>query len=330
MNKIPSLRVSTSSFCNCRCSFCQVDGDFCSDFSKIDSVSDKRRVEFFIEVISRFWDAGVRHFSLTGGEPLLSSAITFEVADFIRDLFRKEDLSKSDGYLRLNTNGILLKDHISQVHKLFDLIKISLHSLDKNRFKKITSCSKLDEVLEGVRLLDSLNHSIRIHFVVTKENSFELDEIIKYCEKIENIEELKIFDLSHYSELCRGDIPSTQYWKTQFVSIDSIEREIKKQSEFLGTVYSIGGYGNPMNVYQLRSGLKIRFRNSISGAYYGSQCKSCPALTFCKDGHCNLEIGPNNVIKICRPKEGKVFYPGQEKEAIEYFKSTAYIPNKAL
>lgn len=322
---IPSLRISTSSSCNCRCSFCQVDGDFSSDHANIEPKTDQQLGDFFINAVSRFWECGVRHYSLTGGEPLLNQSVTFQVAHYISKKIQQSKLSKGDYYLRLNTNGVFLKDNVDKIHNYFDFVKISLPSLNIKNYAKITSSNRLNDVIEGIKLLDLLNHPVRIHMVVIKDNLHEIKPIIQFCEKIKCIKELKIFDLSEYSELWRGNISAIDYWKNQFVDISIIENEIKKTSQHLGKMFSIGGYGNPMNVYQYSDNLTVRFRNSFLGAHYGQTCSSCPAFKFCGDGHCNLEIGPNKVIKVCRPKEGKIFHTGEEDKVIKYFQNLKFI-----
>jgi len=169
---------------------------------------------------------------------------------------------------------------------------------------------------------------VRIQMVVSAINYDELSDMITFCEGYTNITELKLLDLSEYSESWRGGESGNSYWQRNYVSLGEVERELERANESVGTAWSVGGYGNPMNVYATASGLLIRLRRSDRGAFYGAECEACPAYSICGDGHCNLELGPNRLIKVCRSREGKVFALGQEHAAIEYFRTTTFLQNE--
>ena len=320
-NGIPSLRISTAAGCNHRCAFCQLDGDAGSD-SPLSSSADTAALRLSIR---RFFDEGVRHFSFTGGEPLTKPERTFRLARFVHRLLREQDT----GYVRLNTNGTLVQEHVENVASLFDLVKVSLHSLSQVEYGRITGSRHpqidLNRTLHGIDLLHEHGVPIRIHFVVTSTNVDECFRIIEFCKEHAGITELKVFDVSEYSELWRNHANGRQYWDSAYQPLDKIEDALSRHCEFVGTVLSVGGYGNPMRVYETSCGLRIRLRRSDTGATYSKECHMCPAYAFCRDGHCNLEIGLNGLIKVCRPLEGRVFVLGQEAEAIDHFRSTRFV-----
>ncbi|MFZ5806759.1 MAG: radical SAM protein [Verrucomicrobiota bacterium] len=322
---IPSLRISTVEDCNFRCNFCQIDGDFSSDYGL---EKPKDWISLIGQSAQRFFNLGVRHFSVTGGEPLLNPHTTFGISRMLRKWLA--DAAATDSYLRLNTNGVLVGKYADQIASLYDLVKISLHSLQSDSYGKITGSPSperdLKRTLQGIERLSQRGVKMRLQMCVTRKNKEEIWDFIRFCQNHPSIRDIKIFDITEYSKLWRHDLSESESWDKNFVSLKDFEQKLKKQARLLGVVQSVGGYGNPMNVYQLGN-LRIRLRRSDVGAYYGLNCeKSCTAFITCVDGHCNLEIGPNCVIKVCRPKEGIVFALGEEKKAIDYFQTTSFNP----
>lgn len=106
--------------------------------------------------------------------------------------------------------------------------------------------------------------------------------------------------------------------------MDDFRENLREKAKFQGNAYSVGGYGNPMPIYLLDK-LEIRLRRSVGtvGKYHPT-CVGCSARFYCRDGTCNVEIGPDELIKVCKPKEGKIFKLGQEREALEYIKETRF------
>lgn len=332
---IPSARISTAVGCNHRCSFCQTGGDYGSTAAPIIPIKDGRH-SMLVATALNFWNAGVRHFSITGGEPLTNPRVTFELSAILRMMLDqwKRESGSNDCYLRLNTNGVYVKKHIDQVAKYYDLVKISLHSLCPKVYASITGskspATDLEATLEGIKLLNERGVTIRLQAVVTRENAGELWQLIEFCRRFGNITDFKIFDASEFSELWRKHGDGDVFWQQYYVSLDALESEIKERGgKLIEIAKSVGGYGNPMPIYKL-GGLRLRLRHSSRGAYYSDACKTCKAWKTCVDGHCNAEIGPNGVIKVCRPMEGITFRPGQEKEVVVFFQKTHFSPRNDL
>ncbi len=331
----PSARISTAVGCNHRCSFCQTGGDYGSTAAPVIPIKDERHGTLVVTALS-LWDAGVRHFSITGGEPLTNPRVTFELSAILRmklDQWKRES-SSSGCYLRLNTNGVLVKKYIDQVAKYYDLVKVSLHSLNPEVYASITGSrtpnADLGATLEGLAFLNERGIKVRLQSVATPENVGELWRLIEFCRGFDNITDFKVFDISEYPELWRDHGNGSAFWQQNYVSLDPLEKEIQERGGMLLEIaQSVGGYGNPMPIYQLGN-LRIRLRHSSRGAYYSDACKTCKAWKTCGDGHCNAEVGPNGVIKVCRPMEGITFRPGQEGEVVAFFKNVHFNPRSDL
>lgn len=322
-NRVPSLRISTAHVCNHKCAFCQVEGDFSSEKGEVET----GWLDAVMGSVRDFHRLGVRSFSITGGEPLLAPHETFEVARLVDDLIGRKGTRRA-GYLRINTNGVFLDRFLPEVVELFDLVKVSLHTLSVEAYAKTTNSRRYSEdftdVLSGISNLGKLGQKVRIQTVVTRENIDDIWGLIEFCETQENVTELKLFDVSQYKNLWHGKEDGFRYWRKQYVDIEEFVTFARANWEYLGLKFSRGGYGNPMPQFQTKSGLLVRFRLSNVGAFYSGYCKKCVARSWCKDGHCNLEVGPNKIIKVCRPREGAAFSLGDEQNALNLFYKTAW------
>jgi cyclic pyranopterin phosphate synthase len=135
---VRDLRISVTDRCNFRCTYCMPLDEY--------EWIDKREILSFEEIsrIARlFVRAGVEKLRLTGGEPLVRNNIEKLVADLAGIPGVKE--------LCLTTNGSLLAEKAAAL-KLAGLkrINVSIDTLDRDKFRRMTKRGDLDKVLEGL------------------------------------------------------------------------------------------------------------------------------------------------------------------------------------
>ena len=164
--KISYLRVSVTDRCDFRCTYCMSkDMEF---LPKKDVLS----LEELDRLCNTFIDLGVKKIRITGGEPLVRK----NIIQLFKNLSQK--LGKGLEELTLTTNGSQL-DRYAQ--DLFNFgvrrINISLDSLDKNKFKKITRNGDLDKVIKGIMTAKKVGLKIKINTVAL--NGINDDEILK-------------------------------------------------------------------------------------------------------------------------------------------------------
>jgi len=169
--KISYVRVSVTDRCDFRCTYCMSeDMDF---LPKKDVLS----LEELDRLCNTFIDLGVKKLRITGGEPL--------VRKNIMQLF--SNLGKKLGHgleeLTLTTNGSQLDRYAKD---LFDngvrRINVSLDSLEKNKFKKITRIGDLDKVINGIMAAKKVGLKIKINTVALKEiNDNEILNLVNWC-----------------------------------------------------------------------------------------------------------------------------------------------------
>ena len=169
--KISYIRVSVTDRCDFRCVYCM------SEDMEFLPKKDVLSLEELDRLCNTFIDLGVKKLRITGGEPL--------VRKNIMQLFSTLGNKIGQGLeeLTLTTNGSQLARYAKD---LFDngvkRINVSLDSLDKNKFKKITRIGDLDKVVKGIMAAKNAGLKIKINTVALKGiNDNEILDLVKWC-----------------------------------------------------------------------------------------------------------------------------------------------------
>jgi len=195
--KISYVRVSVTDRCDFRCTYCM------SEDMEFLPKKDVLSLEELDRLCNAFIDLGVKKFRITGGEPL--------VRKNIMQLF--SNLGKKLGHgleeLTLTTNGSQLERYAQD---LFDTgvrrINVSLDSLEKNKFKKITRIGDLDKVIKGIMAAKKAGLKIKINTVALKKiNDNEILNLVNWCG--ENKFSLTFIEVMPMGEI--GEKRSDQY-----------------------------------------------------------------------------------------------------------------------
>lgn len=163
--KVDYLRISVTENCNLKCIYC-IDDNILNTY-KNDILSDDEIVKIATECAS----LGIKKIRITGGEPL--------VRKNIENLIYRLNNIKEIEEIYITTNGVLLNDKI-EILKENGLtgVNISLDSLDKDRFKKLTKFDKLKQVLLSIDKALELGLKVKINTVIVDD--INKDEIIDF------------------------------------------------------------------------------------------------------------------------------------------------------
>ncbi|HET9711124.1 MAG TPA: GTP 3',8-cyclase MoaA [Pyrinomonadaceae bacterium] len=137
---IRDLRVSLTDRCNFRCFYCLPHGE--PPIAPKEQMLSYEEIEYVCEI---FVGLGIEKLRLTGGEPMLRRDI--------ETIIRKLSPLKSSGLrdLALTTNGYYLPDRAQSLKDAgLDRVTISLDSLKRDVFKRMTGVDVLDKVLAGI------------------------------------------------------------------------------------------------------------------------------------------------------------------------------------
>lgn len=249
------LRISLTNKCNHNCIFCHregISGSYGEELSSSDWV-------FVAEVGVSL---GIRYYKLTGGEPLVRR----DIVDIVRGI------SSVGGYVSMVTNGSLLDMFIDRlVDAGLKYLNISLHSLNREKFRRITG-GDLDRVLKGIDKALDTGVKTRIDYVVLSWNIGEYRDIIGYAMS-------KGLDLNIIELIPLG--LSIDEWKDLHVGLQEIRDYLEK--------ISIGKRIRDFQsrpVYILSNGVEVTL---ISGLCNPEMCMKCS----------RLRITPEGFIKTC-------------------------------
>jgi len=167
--RIKSMRISITDKCNFRCTYC-MPAEGLPWLKKAEILSYEE-----IERIARIAvQIGIEQIRLTGGEPLVRR----DMPVLVRQLRKIEGLRS----LSLTTNGILLKQMAGALAEAgLTRINVSLDSLIREKFAKLTRRDQLARVLEGLEELEKYPsiHPIKVNAVAIKGYSEE--EVLEFA-----------------------------------------------------------------------------------------------------------------------------------------------------
>lgn len=132
------LRISITDRCNLRCVYCMPK-------DRIDRLShdDILRYEEILRIVRIGVKLGITKVRVTGGEPLVRKG----VIGFLESLSKIPGVSE----LTLTTNGVYLEEHLPRIRAAgIRRLNISLDTLQRDKFTRITGCDAFDRVWQGI------------------------------------------------------------------------------------------------------------------------------------------------------------------------------------
>ncbi len=167
--KINYLRISVTDRCNLKCIYCMPSGVV----SRLKH-EEILTYEEILRLVRIATELGIDKVRVTGGEPLVRKGIY----DFLSELGSIEKITD----LSITTNGILLKDNIKKLKTAgIKRLNISLDTLKKNRYEKITGFDGFQNVWEAIFTAQHMGFNpIKINTVVMKGiNEDEIADLAK-------------------------------------------------------------------------------------------------------------------------------------------------------
>lgn len=170
--EIRNLRISVTDRCNFRCVYC-MPAEGLPWLPKPSLLTFEE-----IEQLSRLMvQMGIREIRLTGGEPLVRKNLP--------ELIRRLNPLKEIGlrHLSITTNGLLLKAMAKDlVEAGLTRINVSLDSLDRDTFKRLTRRDALQGVLDGLAAVEQYPQLKKIKVNAVAIRGVTESEIVAFCE----------------------------------------------------------------------------------------------------------------------------------------------------
>jgi len=261
--KINYLRLSVTDRCNFRCFYCLSQKDFV--LKRHDAILSYEQILKVAKIMSGL---GVKYIKITGGEPLLRKGICEFVSKLTALPFK--DVS-------LTTNGFYLEEKADGLKEAgLKRINISIDSLDKNGFVKITGFDGLSQVLRGIKKAKEAGFNpIKINAVALKGNKNQLSDFLDFAS-----------ELSIQMRFIESMAADKSYFLSNQELIDMLGNRLTLMEE--------SGLG-PASYYCLDSnGIKVGFISPYSKKF----CSSCNRLRLTADGYLKPCLFSDNKLNI--------------------------------
>ncbi|HEY4076927.1 MAG TPA: GTP 3',8-cyclase MoaA, partial [Rhizomicrobium sp.] len=202
------VRVSLTDRCNLRCVYCM------SEDMEFLPKAEILTLEELDRLCTAFVRRGVRHLRLTGGEPLVRRG----AMELVRRLSRHLQSGDLDD-LTLTTNGVRLRGVARELAQAgVRRVNVSLDSLDRMTFARITRGDFLPQVLDGIAAAQDAGLRVKINIVALKDdNAAELPTMIQWAHG-------RGVDVSLIEAMPLGDISGERV--DQYLSLAAVRREL--------------------------------------------------------------------------------------------------------
>lgn len=272
--KIDYLRISVIDRCNLRCVYCMPEEGI--ESIPHDEILTYDEILRICEIVS---ELGIRKIKITGGEPLVRK----DIVNLIRDIKNIDKIEQ----VTLTTNGILLHEMLDDLYDAgIDAINISLDTLNKDNFKKITRRYGLEKVLMSIDKAYDLGIRVKINCLAIRDfNLRELVEIASFAKDreidVRFIELMPIGFGKKYTQIDNDEILSIL--ESRFGTFEIVTEK----------------RGNGPAKYYRNQNMKgcIGFISAISHEF----CESCNRIRLTSSGFLKLCLHYNKGIDLKEP-----------------------------
>src|SRR4026208_1083644 len=198
---IRDLRVSLTDRCNFRCFYCLPHGE--PAIAPKEEMLSYEEIEYVCDI---FVSLGIEKIRLTGGEPMLRR----DIETIIRKLSRLKTSGLLD--LALTTNGYYLPDRAQSLKDAgLDRVTISLDSLKRDVFKRMTGVDVLNKVRPGIAAAKAVGlEPIKINAVIVRgHNEDEVSDFAAFAREHDvKMRYIEFMPLDSGHEWAREDVVS--------------------------------------------------------------------------------------------------------------------------
>jgi len=269
--QIDYIRLSVTDRCDFRCVYCMAE--------QMQFLPKKEllTLEELEQVCRSFMALGTRKIRLTGGEPLVRR----NIMQLIENLGAEVKSGALDE-LTITTNGSQLSKMANDLAKAgVRRVNVSLDTLDKVQFQKITRWGDLDQVLAGLEAAKSAGLDIKINAVALKDvNDEALPEMIRWAGR-------EGFDLSLIEVMPMGDIGGEDRLD-QYLPLSVVRTQLSKQFTLVETDYRSAGPARYVEIAE--TGRRLGFITPLTHNF----CESCNRVRLTCTGQLYMCLGQDD------------------------------------
>lgn len=274
---ITYLRLSVTDRCDLRCLYCMSEDVEFLPKAELLSLEELQRL------CGAFVRLGVRRLRLTGGEPLVRRG----VMELIAGLGEEVKAGRLDE-LTMTTNGTQLARHAEGLRAAgMRRINVSLDSLDRETFRRITRSGDLDRVLDGIAAAKAAGLAIKINTVAMKGmNEHEYDDLIAWCGE-------QGFDMVLIENMPMGVVEGGR--SEQFLPLDAVRRRLAERWTLVADAYRTGGPARYVKVAE--TGRRLGFITPLTHNF----CEGCNRVRVTCTGTMYMCLGQEDAADLRTP-----------------------------
>lgn len=269
--RVTYLRVSVTDRCDLRCVYCMAE-----DMTFLPK-KDVLSLEELDRICTAFVRRGVRKLRLTGGEPLVRRNIMWLIEQLGRHL-KTGELDE----LTLTTNGTQLSRFSEDLVKAgMKRINVSLDTLDKQLFSKITRWGDLDKVMDGLMAAKEAGLQVKLNAVALKGvNDQELGDMLAWCGD-------QNFDMTVIEVMPMGDLGNEDRID-QYLPLTEVRANLSQRFTLTDIDHNSGGPARYVRVEE--TGRKLGFITPLTHNF----CESCNRVRLTCTGMLYMCLGQND------------------------------------
>ncbi|PMR81416.1 GTP 3',8-cyclase MoaA [Halomonas urumqiensis] len=271
--RVSYVRISVTDRCDFRCVYCMSE-----DMTFLPRAQVLTLEELAL-VARAFIELGVEKVRLTGGEPLVRRDID-QLVEQVGELPGLKDFA-------MTTNGAGLPKHARRLREAgLKRLNISLDSLDRERFRKLTRTGDLDRVIEGIRAAKEAGFErIKLNAVILKGRND--DEVVDLVEFSRN----EGLDISFIEEMPLGDVSDHRRDET-YCSSDDVQALIEARYPLFPTTETTLG---PSRYFRMAdSETRVGFISPHSHNF----CSTCNRVRVTVEGRLLLCLGNEHSVDL--------------------------------
>jgi cyclic pyranopterin phosphate synthase len=267
---IDYMRISVTDRCNLHCSYCRAvrkedvpgweegpESALSRDCPEAASLRDDE----ILRIVRIAAQLGIRHFRITGGEPLLRPG----VPDLVRSMKECPGVST----VTLTTNGICLERFLDDLKGAgLDGVNISLDTPDRETYRRLTGSDLFERAYRGLELCASSGIPTKLNCVLLEELKEGFEELARTAARLPV--DVRFIEL----------MPIGEGRRMKGADPDALRRRLKEIWPDLHPVKEKCGFGPAK--YETAAGLRGRI--GWIGAVSHSFCESCNRLRLTSRG----------------------------------------------
>lgn len=276
---ITYLRISLTDRCNLRCVYCMP-----KDGLPWQPLTEQLTVDEIIRVVETASICGVKRVRLTGGEPLVHP----HIVEIVRQIVSIPEIEE----VSLTTNAMLLE---KLAQPLADAglrrVNISLDTLDREKFTRITRGGDIDRVWRGLAAAERAHLApIKLNAVIVRGlNANELPDLARLTVEHDwHVRFIELMPIGNVQDL-REDFPTSS---DRYVSVHEMQSRL---SDFgLQFEHAVVGNG-PARTFRIPGARGTVGFISPLGEHF---CESCNRLRLTADGKLRPCLDRSNEVSL--------------------------------